>query len=182
MKIRTGDHVVIISGKDKGKTGTVLRVMQDMHRVVVSDINMRTKHIRSMPNRPGQIIRYEASLDVSNVMLIDPKTKKRTRVGYSIVEGSKKRIAKRSGEELIKGKAPVKKESATKEEAKTTKKKTEKAESGKKPEKTPFWKKVGFGAEALEEAEKKEPAHMKENHRVPDQGKQPDSLSHMRGE
>jgi len=172
MKIHTGDSVVVISGKDKGKTGTVLRVLDTTHRLVVGDINMRTKHVKAMPNRPGQIVRYEASIDVSNVMLLDPKTKKRSRIGFSIGEKGKSRISKRSGE-VIKGvkaakpKAAAKtEEKAEKDTAKTTeakavkaeettkKEKAEKAPKAEKvagPAKKPFWKKLGFGADAIDE-------------------------------
>lgn len=196
MKLHTGDQVVVISGKDKGKTGTVLRVLPQINKVVVSDVNMRTKHLRAMPNRQGQIIRYEAALNVSNVMLIDPKTKKRSRIGFLINEGGKKvRISKRSGEAIIKTKGKVsaktaeakteatqstKKQSAA-TEAKKTKSKEMKSERVDAPEKSAFWKRMGFGSEALEEAEVKEGSRMSESKNVPDQGKTPDTFSHQRG-
>ena len=102
MKLRAGDQVVVITGKDKGKIGKVMSILERTGRIVVSDVNMRTKHLKKQPNRQGQIIRYEASLPISNVMLIDAKTKKRSRVGYKIDEnGNKKRISKRSGEVVI---------------------------------------------------------------------------------
>jgi len=104
MKLHTGDLVVIITGKDKGKTGRILRVLPDQGRVVVTGINMRTRHIRKTVQAPGRVVRYEASLHVSNVMAVDPKTKKPTRIGYKTDNGMKKRIAKKSGEELVSGK------------------------------------------------------------------------------
>lgn len=103
MKIHTGDTVVIITGKDKGKTGRVLRVLQNQNRVVITGANMRTRHIKKTPQSPGKVLRYEASLHASNVMLLDPKTKKRTRVGRRTVDGVKARYAKRSGEKILSG-------------------------------------------------------------------------------
>ena len=97
MKIRNGDTVIVITGKDKGKTGTVLRILPDANRVVVADINMRTRHVKATAQSAGQKITYEASLDASNVMLVDPKTNKPTRVGYKIENGKKVRVAKKSG-------------------------------------------------------------------------------------
>lgn len=192
MKIRTGDSVVVISGKDKGKTGQVLRVLQNKGRVVVAGINMRTKHIKSGPQGPGQRVQYEASLDASNVMVIDPKTKKRTRVGFKSDEKKgKQRIAKKSGEVIAKGVLPkAGDDSADKKAApakKSTSKKAEKevqsAEAGEKPgAKKPFWKKVGFGEQAMEEeAEVEKKSHMQEDHSVPEQGQAPDNFNHQRG-
>lgn len=183
MKIRNGDHVVVISGKDKGKTGSVLRVLPSKQRVVVGGINMRVKHVRGTPQRPGQRLEYEASIAVSNVMLLDPKTKKRTRIGFSFTEkGVKQRIAKRSGEVLPSKKAapaPVKKDAAKKgsakgpekkeaKEVKETKKQAPVAEEGQKlPVKKPFWKRVvNFGEEA-EGAEVPETPHMKVDNSIP---------------
>ncbi len=68
MKIHAGDIVVVISGKDKGKTGRVLRILQGKDRLVVAGVNMRTRHVRKTPQRPGQRIRYEAGIHVSNVI------------------------------------------------------------------------------------------------------------------
>ena len=101
MKVRKGDNVIVISGKDKGRTGQVLRVLPRKGRVVVADINMRTRHMKARPNQAGEIIKYEASIDVSNVMPIDSKTKKRSRIGYATNnKGRKVRVTKKSGEEL----------------------------------------------------------------------------------
>jgi large subunit ribosomal protein L24 len=99
MKIKQGDNVVVIAGKDKGKTGKVMRVMKKTNKVVVEKVNYRTRHIKKTATRAGDKIRYEAPLDASNVMLIDPKTSKRTRVGYKKLDNGKKvRVAKKSGE------------------------------------------------------------------------------------
>ncbi len=100
MKIQTGDQVAIIAGKDKGKKGKVLAVDLKTSRVVVEGANIATKHIKRSGNTPGQIVKIERALHSSNVMMIDPETKKPTRVGYRI-EGTKKvRFAKKSGKTL----------------------------------------------------------------------------------
>ena len=175
MKIKTGDSVVIISGKDKGKTGQVLRVLPNKNRVVVADANIRTKHVRGGPQRPGEIVKYEASLHASNVMLVDSKSKKRTRVGYKDEKGKKVRFAKRSGEEIKKGALPKKKAADTDvvkkaEEKVARKKESKEAKESKEKKGGPFWKKMGFGAQELgDNAEVDSGSHMKEDHSVPDQ-------------
>ena len=100
MKIKKGDQVVVITGKDKGKRGEVLRVMPEERRVLVQGVNMVKRHTRPSPSQPGGIIDKEASIHVSNVALVDPKsTDKCTRVGYTFLEdGRKVRVARRSGE------------------------------------------------------------------------------------
>ena len=102
MKIKQDDQVLVIAGKDKGKKGKILRVLQKANRVVVEKVNMRTRHVKKSAGRPGEIIHYEAPLNASNVMLLDPKSGKPTRVGYKKPENGKKiRIAKVSGESLV---------------------------------------------------------------------------------
>ncbi len=193
MKIRAGDEVVVITGKDKGKTGAVLKVLPITSRVVVSGINMRTKHVKARPNQAGQRIQFEASLHVSNVMIIDPKTKKRTRVGYKIDDKKKKvRIARKSGEVIkiskVSKKAPSTDAKAKRTVAADATKKTETKKdtltastNDTADKKSPFWKKLGFGAEAVMEAEVKEGSHMAEDHSVPDQAQRTSSRSHSRG-
>jgi large subunit ribosomal protein L24 len=153
MKIRTGDTVRIMAGKDKGKQGRVLRVLQEKNRVVVEGANMRVRHIRKTPNQPGQRLTYEASLHISNVSIIDPKTKKPTRVGYKIDEktGNKFRVARGSGD-IIKAAATASAEKAPKT-AKTDKgdkpaKEAKKSEGGAPPTKQPFWKRAFTGETA----------------------------------
>jgi len=189
MKLRTGDHVVVISGKDKGKTGNILRVLGD--RVVVGDINMRTKHIRKRADQAGQIMRYEASISASNVMLVDPKTKKRARVGYRLDEkGRKQRFLKQSGQAIVEGKtktvkkAPqtVRRKKKGEEEVQELETPQAAAPQAQKPSKTPFWKKMGFGAEALDEAEVKDAPRSKQDHSVPAQSRSTESFQHQRGE
>jgi large subunit ribosomal protein L24 len=100
LRIRTDDEVIVITGKDKGKTGKVLRVEPTGDRVVVSGINIRTKHVRPIPgsNEQGGIVKAEASVHVSNVALIDPKDGKPTRVRTEVRDGNKVRVGVRSGE------------------------------------------------------------------------------------
>ena len=90
-KIRKGDDVIVIAGKDKGKRGTVLRIRPD-GRVVVADVNMAKRHTKPNPNRgvPGGIIEKEMPIDASNVMLYNPQTSKGDRVGFRTLEDGRK--------------------------------------------------------------------------------------------
>lgn len=98
-RIKKGDRVVLLAGKDKGKPGEVLRVMPKEKRVLVSGVNMIRRHTRASQAGPGGIEEREASVHVSNVAHIDPKDDKPTRVGFKFIEGGRKvRYAKRSGE------------------------------------------------------------------------------------
>lgn len=100
MKIKKGDKVKIISGKDRGKEGKILQVLRDKNKVVVEGLNLLIKHVR--PRRAGekgQRIQFPAPLDISNVMLICPKCNKQIRVGYKILENNKKvRVCKKCKE------------------------------------------------------------------------------------
>jgi len=101
MKIRKDDTVLIISGKDKGKKGKVLKAFPKKRKVLVEGVNIRKKHIR--PRREGekgQIVEIPTPIDVSNVKLICPKCKKATRVGYKIMEQKKYRICKKCGDQI----------------------------------------------------------------------------------
>lgn len=142
MKIRTGDTVAIISGKDKGKQGRVLRVLKESNRVVVEGVNMRVRHIKRTQTQAGQRVTFEASLSASNVMILDPKTKKPTRVAFKVDEKGKKRIAVASGEVITKTAAP-KVAKATKE-AKVSKDE-KKDDAATQPAKQPFWKRGSKG-------------------------------------
>jgi large subunit ribosomal protein L24 len=154
MKLHTGDTVVVISGKDKGKTGAIMRVLPEKNHVVIGGINMRTRHVKKTYQEAGRILKYEASIDASKVMLLDPKTKKPTRIGFVIKDGKKKRIALLSGEEVTKVRVPkTKKAVATKKtetpekSEKATKAEKVKTEMPEKPtQKQPFWKKLQFGS------------------------------------
>ena len=101
MKIKKGDTVVVITGKDKGRSGEVTKVIPDEARVVVSGINQMTKHRKPTQFAPGGIDKVEASIHVSNVAIADPKGGKASRVGYKVEkDGTKKRIARKSGETI----------------------------------------------------------------------------------
>ncbi len=103
MHVKKGDKVMVISGKDKGKTGVILAVFPKKDRVIVEGVNIVKKHAKpSQANPQGGILNLEAPIHVSNVMPLDPKTDKPTRVGYKIVDGKKVRYAKKSGEILDK--------------------------------------------------------------------------------
>ena len=99
-RIRKGDTVVVISGAEKGRRGEVLRVLPKENRAVVQGVAMATRHTKPRGmGQPGGIVEQEAAVHLSNLMLIDGKTDKPTRIGYKFLEdGRKVRYAKRSGE------------------------------------------------------------------------------------
>ena len=100
LKIRTDDEVIVISGKDRGKTGKVLRVDPKKERVYVEGINIVKRHQRPLPNAPrieAGVIEREGPIHISNVQLIDPKTRKGTRVGVVREDGNRNRVARGSG-------------------------------------------------------------------------------------
>jgi large subunit ribosomal protein L24 len=103
-RIRRDDEVIVISGKDRGKRGKVLRVDPDKQRVYVEGLNMIKRHQRPTQTAAGQqaggVIEREGPIHVSNVMPIDPKDGKPTRVGSELVEGKRVRVARRSGQRL----------------------------------------------------------------------------------
>ena len=101
-RIRKGDRVIVTIGRDKGRQGTVVRVL-DNERLVVENINVVTKHVRANPqaNEPGGIIKKEASIHASNVMVFNPQTKKGDRIGFrTLDDGRKVRFFKSNGEVL----------------------------------------------------------------------------------
>ncbi|MCK1997724.1 large subunit ribosomal protein L24 [Paenisporosarcina quisquiliarum] len=99
MHVKKGDKVMVISGKDKGKTGVVLTAFPKKDRVLVEGVNIIKKHMKpNQANPQGGIVSHEAAIHVSNVMLIDPKTGEPTRVGSKVEDGKKVRVAKKSGE------------------------------------------------------------------------------------
>ena len=99
QKIRKGDKVVVLAGKDKGRTGEVLRVMPKDVKAVVRGINQVRRHQKQSQSQEGGIITKEAPIHLSNIALADPKDGKPTRVGFKVEkDGKKVRVAKRSGE------------------------------------------------------------------------------------
>ena len=100
MNIKKGDKVRVISGADKGKEGVVQRVYPKLNKVVVEGVNVHKKHRKTTQGSPeGTVVDIYVPIDASNVALLDPKTKKPTRVHYGVVKGKKVRLAK-SGESL----------------------------------------------------------------------------------
>ena len=98
-KIKKGDKVVVTTGRDKGRTGEVVRVMPKEERALVRGVNMVKRHQRQTAQQEGGIVSKEASLHLSNLAIIDPKTGKPTRVGFKFLDdGRKVRFAKRSGD------------------------------------------------------------------------------------
>lgn len=100
MKIHLNDTVLVTTGKDKGKTGKVLKINKKSDRLIVEKVNLKVKHIKKTQTRAGEKISFEAPIHVSNVKLICPVTNKPTRVGYDITGKIKQRLCKRSGEKL----------------------------------------------------------------------------------
>jgi large subunit ribosomal protein L24 len=98
-KIKKGDKVVVITGKDKGKTGEVLKILVEENRALVQGINLVKRHTKPSAAGQGGIVSKEASIHLSNIALADPKSGKATRVGFQVLkDGKKVRVAKRSGE------------------------------------------------------------------------------------
>ncbi|MFA6626937.1 MAG: 50S ribosomal protein L24 [Bacilli bacterium] len=98
MIIKKGDTVIVTSGNDKGKTAKVLKVLIKANKVLVEGVNVVSRHTKpSNANPDGGIIKKEAPIAASNVMLVDPKTNERTRVGLKVVDGKKVRYAKKTG-------------------------------------------------------------------------------------
>jgi large subunit ribosomal protein L24 len=101
MKLNKGDKVVVITGKDKGKTGTISEVLREVNRVVVEGVNSRTKtHKSKQAGKPGTIVEFSAPLNASNVAIVDPKDGKPSRISMKMIGDKKVRIATKSGAEL----------------------------------------------------------------------------------
>ena len=101
LKIKKGDRVIVLSGKDKGKEGVVQRALPEDRKVVVEGVNTAKRHRKARSaTEAGGIIEIDKPIDVSNVALISPKDGKATRVGYQVVDGKKIRVCKRTGEEI----------------------------------------------------------------------------------
>lgn len=101
MNFKTGDKVVVISGKDKGKQGKITHILRSENRVVVEGVNIVKKHVKGNGQTPGSINEVEAPINASNVMILDPKTNKPTRIGHSVnKDGKKIRVAKKSNSSL----------------------------------------------------------------------------------
>lgn len=97
-KIKKGDKVVVLTGKDKGKTGEVLQILVGKNRALVQGLNLVRRHTKQTADQEAGIFTKEASIHLSNIALADPKDGKPTRVGFEVKDGTKQRVAKRSGE------------------------------------------------------------------------------------
>lgn len=97
MKIKKDDIVVVISGKDKGKTGKVLKAMPKENRVIVEGVNIQTKHQKQTQKARAEIKHVEGPIDVSNVMYYDEKNKEAIKIGYDFKDGRKVRVSRKTG-------------------------------------------------------------------------------------
>lgn len=101
MKLKVGDKVIVITGKDKNKQGKIVKTLKNEDKVIVEGINIATKHIKKSQGNDGSIIKKEMPIHISNVMIVDPKTNKRTRLTSGLDKNSKKvRITKKSNSTL----------------------------------------------------------------------------------
>ena len=101
MNFKVGDEVVVIAGSDKGKTGKIVKTLKNENKVVVEGVHMIKKHQKPTGQETGGILEVAAPINASNVMIIDPKTKKRTRIGHTTDKNGKKiRITKKSNEKI----------------------------------------------------------------------------------
>lgn len=100
QKIRKGDKVIVISGKDKGRTGVILKVITKTQKIIVENVNLVKRHQKQNQKHEGGIITKESPIHVSNVAMLDAKTNKPTRVGFVSENGKKLRVLKRSGEKI----------------------------------------------------------------------------------
>jgi large subunit ribosomal protein L24 len=99
LKIKKGDNVIVITGRDKGKTGEVLRVFPAQSRAIVQGVNLAKRHTRPRMGDPGGIVEKELTIHTSNIAHVDPASRKPTRIGYRYLgDGRKVRFARRSGE------------------------------------------------------------------------------------
>lgn len=101
MNLKKGDKVIVTAGKDKGKEGVINKVLRTENKVIVEGINILKRHRKAQGDTPGGIVEFPGAIHASNVMIVDPKTKKPTRIGHTIDnKGKKTRISKKSGVNL----------------------------------------------------------------------------------
>ena len=101
MKLKTGDKFVVIAGKDKGKEGTITKTLRAENKVVVEGVNVAKKHVKPNGQTAGSIVEMEMPIHASNVMIVDPKTKKCTRIGHNTDKNGKKvRVSRKSNSNL----------------------------------------------------------------------------------
>lgn len=100
MRLKQGDNVIVIAGKDKGKTGKITKILKEVNRVVVEGVNRMKKNRKVRQQDADGQIEFDAPINISNVMLVDPKTKKPTRIQIKKVDGKNVRVSQKSGTEL----------------------------------------------------------------------------------
>lgn len=101
MKFKTGDSVVVIAGKDKGKESKIVKIFSKENKVVLEGVNLKKKHVKAYSDQEGGVLEIPSAIDISNIAILDPKTKKASRVGFTFdKKGKKIRIAKKSGAEI----------------------------------------------------------------------------------
>ncbi|MCX6724187.1 MAG: 50S ribosomal protein L24 [Candidatus Staskawiczbacteria bacterium] len=101
MKVKKGDNILIIAGKDKGRTGKIIKAMPKELKVLVEGINLKKKHVRpKREGEKGQVVEIPAAMDVSNIKIVCPKCGKATRVGYSVENKEKYRICKKCKQKI----------------------------------------------------------------------------------
>ena len=101
MNFKTGDKVVVIAGKDKGKQGKITKVLRSENRIVIEGVNVIKKHVKGNGQTAGSIVEMEAPINASNAMIADPKTGKPTRIGHTVDKNGKKvRVAKKSNSNI----------------------------------------------------------------------------------
>ncbi len=101
LKIKAGDDVIVIAGRDKNKTGKVLRVFPETNKAIVEGVNIVQKHEKPSASNPqGGIVQKETLIQISNIAVVDPKTKEATKIGYRVEDGNKIRFAKKSNQAL----------------------------------------------------------------------------------
>ena len=101
MNFKVGDKVVVIAGKDRGKEGKIVKILREDNKVIVEGVNIVKKHVKPNGETSGSIVDMEAPIHASNVMILDPKTNKRTRIGHTVdKKGNKVRCTKKSNEIL----------------------------------------------------------------------------------
>lgn len=100
MNLKKGDKVIVIAGSNKGKEGKILKTLKTSNKIIVEGINLIKKHKKANGSETGGIVEMEAPIHASNVMIVDPKNKKPTRIGYKIEKDKKVRISKKSNEKI----------------------------------------------------------------------------------
>jgi large subunit ribosomal protein L24 len=101
MKLKKGDNVIVIAGKEKGKKGKIVKVLPGLNKVIVEGLNMIKRHQRpKKSNEKGQMVKMAMPIHASNVMIVDPKTEKGSRIGKRLVGGTMVRISKKSNQEI----------------------------------------------------------------------------------